>query len=250
MTRFIAYCALASSADANREQTVSPGLQHQAADHRRHQDPAWRLTRRHLASLCILRPGRDTHTHNLAPGGIPFTLFPFFPLQRMCHDWLMQRRAQQDARTPHKMRRSASLVADSSLSLEEKKRKILRCLRRLETLGVLRPSQTHTQILTMIAKVTTKHPPITHDHYQHSHHHHHLHHLVLSHDPAVQSHLPSEPLQDIRQQRLRRQRRGAELQRLSHTLRSLQEKSAFHSEQVDFYRDYITSCLDNLTASR
>lgn len=125
--------------------------------------------------------------------------------QRMCHDWLMQRRAQQDARTPHKMRRSASLAADSSLSLEEKKRKILRCLRRLETLGVLRPSQTHSQILHMIAK-------------------------------------------DIRQQRLRRQRRGAELQRLSHTLRSLQEKSAFHSEQVDFYRHYITSCLDNLTA--
>lgn len=94
-------------------------------------------------------------------------------LQRMCHDWLMQRRAQQDARTPHKMRRSASLAADSSLSLEEKKRKILRCLRRLETLGVLRPSQTHSQILHMIAKVTNA--P--------THHHHH----VPSCDPAVQS---------------------------------------------------------------
>ncbi|KAI3360710.1 hypothetical protein L3Q82_012851, partial [Scortum barcoo] len=126
--------------------------------------------------------------------------------QEVCHDWLMQRRAQQDARTPEKMKRNQSLVANGNLSLEEKKRKILRSLRRLEGLGVLRPPQTENQILQMIAK-------------------------------------------DIRQQRLHRQRRGAELQRLNQTLSSLQAKSSFHSEQVDYYRHYITSCLDNLTTS-
>ncbi|KAM9352702.1 ras GTPase-activating-like protein IQGAP3 [Symphorus nematophorus] len=126
--------------------------------------------------------------------------------QEVCHDWLMQRRARQDARTPEKMKRNQSLVANGNLSLEEKKRKILRSLCRLEGLGVLRSPQSENQILQMIAK-------------------------------------------DIRQQRLHRQRRGAELQKLHQTLSSLQAKSSFHSEQVDYYRHYITSCLDNLTAN-
>ncbi|XP_023819826.1 ras GTPase-activating-like protein IQGAP3 isoform X3 [Oryzias latipes] len=126
------------------------------------------------------------------------------PAQEARHDWLLQRRARQDAQTPEKMKRNQSLVANSNLSLEEKKRKILRSLRCLETLGVLTPPQTESQILQQIAK-------------------------------------------DIRQQRLRRQRRGAELQKLRQTLSCLQEKSNFHSEQVDYYRHYITSCLDNLT---
>uniref|UniRef100_A0A3Q2U692 IQ motif containing GTPase activating protein 3 n=1 Tax=Fundulus heteroclitus TaxID=8078 RepID=A0A3Q2U692_FUNHE len=128
--------------------------------------------------------------------------------QEVCHDWLMQRRARQDAQTPEKMKRNQSLVANGKLSLEEKKKKILRSLRRLEALGVLRPPRPENQVLQMIAK------------------------------------------QDIRQQRLHRQRRGAELQKLHQTLSRLQEKSSFHSEQVDFYRHYITSCLDNLTANK
>ncbi|XP_029282884.1 ras GTPase-activating-like protein IQGAP3 [Cottoperca gobio] len=127
--------------------------------------------------------------------------------QEVSHDWLLQRRALQDARTPEKMKRNESLVANGNLSLEEKKRKILRSLRRLEGLAVLKPPHADNQILQMIAK-------------------------------------------DIRQQRLHRQRRGAELQKLRQTLSSLQAKSSFHSEQVDFYRHYITSCLDNLTASK
>uniref|UniRef100_A0A673CHF8 IQ motif containing GTPase activating protein 3 n=1 Tax=Sphaeramia orbicularis TaxID=375764 RepID=A0A673CHF8_9TELE len=110
-----------------------------------------------------------------------------------CHDWLMQRRARQDARTPEKLKRNQSLVADGNLRLEEKKRKIVRSLRRLEVLNAL---------------------------------------------------------QDIRHQRLHRQRRGAELVKLRQTLNSLQLKSSFHSEQIDFYRHYITSCLDNLTAGK
>lgn len=80
-------------------------------------------------------------------------IHPVFP-QKACHDWLMQRRAQQDARTPDKMKRNQSLVANSNLSLEEKKRKILRSLRRLEGLGVLKPPDAENQILQMIAKVT------------------------------------------------------------------------------------------------
>ncbi|KAG7474578.1 ras GTPase-activating IQGAP3 [Solea senegalensis] len=126
--------------------------------------------------------------------------------QEVRHDWLVQRRARQEARTPDKLKRNQSLVANGNLSLEEKKRKIVRNLHRLEGLGVLRRDQSQNQILQMVAK-------------------------------------------DIRQQRVRRQRRGAELVKLGHTLNSLQMKSSFHSEQVDYYRHYITSCLDNLTAS-
>ncbi|XP_039662009.1 ras GTPase-activating-like protein IQGAP3 [Perca fluviatilis] len=126
--------------------------------------------------------------------------------QEVCHDWLIQRRARQDARTPDKMKTNESLVANGNLSLEEKKRKILRCLRRLEGLGVLRAPNPEDQILQTIAK-------------------------------------------DIRQQRVHRQRRGVELQKLRQTLSSLQDKSSFHSQQVDYYRHYITSCLDHLTHS-
>nr|XP_054596875.1 ras GTPase-activating-like protein IQGAP3 [Nothobranchius furzeri] len=129
------------------------------------------------------------------------------PDQEVCHNWLVQRRVRQDAHTPEKLRRNQSLVANGSLSLEEKKRKIVRNLRRLEALGVLRPAQTDNQILQMIVK-------------------------------------------DIRQQRLHRQLRGAELLKLQQTLSRLHEKSSFYSEQVDYYRHYITSCLDNLTNSK
>uniref|UniRef100_A0A3B3CUN6 IQ motif containing GTPase activating protein 3 n=1 Tax=Oryzias melastigma TaxID=30732 RepID=A0A3B3CUN6_ORYME len=126
--------------------------------------------------------------------------------QEAHHDWLLQHRARQDAQTPEKMKRNQSLVANSKLSLDEKKRKILRSLRRLETLGVLTPPQSENQILQQIAM-------------------------------------------DIRNQRLRRQRRGAELQKLCQTLNCLQQKSNFHSEQVDYYRHYITSCLDKLNSA-
>lgn len=151
--------------------------------------------------------------------------------QEACHDWLVQRRTQQDARTPDKLKRNQSLIANGKLSLEEKKRKILRNLRRLEGLGVLRQDESERQILQMLAKVG---------------------HASL---PApVRRSQPRSDLtchhQDIRQQRLRRQRRGAELVKLRQTLSSLQTKSRFHSEQVDYYRHYITSCLDNLTKNR
>ncbi|XP_072572239.1 ras GTPase-activating-like protein IQGAP3 isoform X3 [Paramormyrops kingsleyae] len=125
--------------------------------------------------------------------------------QEAQHCWMMQRRAQREAHTPEKMKRNQSLIADGNLSLEEKKRKILRCLRRLEALGVLTPPDAEAQILQLIAK-------------------------------------------DIRHQRLYRQRRQAELVKLRQTLHSLHCKSSFHSEQVDYYSQYIATCLDNLTS--
>ncbi|XP_053350566.1 ras GTPase-activating-like protein IQGAP3 isoform X1 [Clarias gariepinus] len=127
--------------------------------------------------------------------------------QEVQHDWMMHRRAQRDARTPEKMKRNKSLIADSNLTLEEKKRKILRSLRRLEALGVLTPPDSETQILQLIAK-------------------------------------------DIRHQRLHRQRRQAELVKLKHALHSLNCKSSFHSEQIDYYSQYISTCLHNLTTSQ
>ncbi|KAK2845226.1 hypothetical protein Q5P01_011885 [Channa striata] len=126
------------------------------------------------------------------------------PDQEACHNWLIEQRARQDACTPEKMKRNQSLVANSKLNLEEKKRKILRTIRRLEGLGVLRAPESENQILQMIAK-------------------------------------------DICQQRLHRQRRGVALLKLRQTLHRLQVKSSFQSEQVDYYRHYIASCLDNLT---
>ncbi|MBN3294999.1 IQGA3 protein, partial [Amia calva] len=125
--------------------------------------------------------------------------------QETQHVRMMQRRAQRDARTPEKMKRNQSLVADGNLSLEEKKRKILRSLRRLEGLGVLAPPDGEAQILALIAK-------------------------------------------DIRNQRRHRQRRQAELVKLRQTLHGLDCKSAFHCEQIDYYSQYIRTCLDNLTA--
>uniref|UniRef100_A0AAR2JB22 Ras-GAP domain-containing protein n=1 Tax=Pygocentrus nattereri TaxID=42514 RepID=A0AAR2JB22_PYGNA len=127
--------------------------------------------------------------------------------QEVQHGWMMHRRAQRDARTPEKMKRNQSLIADSNLTLEEKKRKIQRSLRRLEALGVLTPPDSETQILQLIAK-------------------------------------------DIRHQRLYRQRRQAELVKLKQTLHSLHCKSSFQSEQVDYYSQYISTCLRNLTASK
>ncbi|XP_070293428.1 ras GTPase-activating-like protein IQGAP1 [Salvelinus sp. IW2-2015] len=46
--------------------------------------------------------------------------------QEVQHGWMMHCRAQRNARTPEKMKRNQSIVADGNLSLEEKKRKIQR----------------------------------------------------------------------------------------------------------------------------
>lgn len=144
----------------------------------------------------------------------------------------MQRRAQREALTPEKLKRDEWLLGNSSLSLEEKKRKILKSVSRLEASGLLEAPHSHAQILHMIAKVSS--------------------HTQTGRGSGSLSALPENlpSSQDIRQRRLQRHRRGAELRKLALTLGRLEAKSCFHSEQVDYYRDYITSCLDNLTAKR
>lgn len=54
---------------------------------------------------------------------------------------------------------------------------------------------------------------------------------------------------DIRNQRRYRQRRRQEKKKLGQTLQSLQTKSQFYEEQIDYYNQYIRVCLDNLAKS-
>ncbi|CAK6444329.1 unnamed protein product [Pipistrellus nathusii] len=51
---------------------------------------------------------------------------------------------------------------------------------------------------------------------------------------------------DIRNQRIYRKLRKAELAKLQQTLKALNEKAAFYEEQVNYYDTYIKTCLDNL----
>ncbi|XP_048583306.1 ras GTPase-activating-like protein IQGAP1 isoform X2 [Nematostella vectensis] len=52
---------------------------------------------------------------------------------------------------------------------------------------------------------------------------------------------------DIRNQRRYRQRRRQERKKLNQTLDSLQTKTHFYEEQIDYYNQYIRVCLDNLS---
>lgn len=56
-------------------------------------------------------------------------------------------------------------------------------------------------------------------------------------------------LQDIRNQRRYRQHRREELLKLRQTLQGLNAKTLFYEEQIDYYNQYIKTCLDNLAAS-
>ncbi|OPJ70224.1 ras GTPase-activating-like protein IQGAP1 [Patagioenas fasciata monilis] len=53
---------------------------------------------------------------------------------------------------------------------------------------------------------------------------------------------------DIRNQRRYRQRRKAELVKLQQTYTALNSKATFYGEQVDYYKSYIKTCLDNLAS--
>ncbi|KAM8921493.1 ras GTPase-activating-like protein IQGAP3 [Pelodytes ibericus] len=126
--------------------------------------------------------------------------------QEASHHHLIHQRALQEAKTPEKMRRHRSLLANGQLSMEEKKRKIIRNLRKLESLGVLSSDNQYQDIINMIAK-------------------------------------------DIRNQRRYRQHRKAELVKLRQTTQRLHCKTSFHEEQIDFYNQYIKTCLDNLAVN-
>ncbi|XP_075700515.1 ras GTPase-activating-like protein IQGAP3 [Rhinoderma darwinii] len=127
--------------------------------------------------------------------------------QEASHYHLMHQRALRDAQTPEKMKRHRSLLGNSKLSIEDKKRKVIRNLRKLESLGLVSSHDHYQEIINMIAK-------------------------------------------DIRNQRRYRQHRKAELVKLRETMQRLHCKTAFHEEQIDFYNQYIKTCLDNLTANQ
>lgn len=52
--------------------------------------------------------------------------------------------------------------------------------------------------------------------------------------------------QDIRNQRIYRQNRKQEMMKLKATLKSLSSKRSFYEEQIDYYNQYVKTCLDNL----
>ncbi|NXD44907.1 IQGA3 protein, partial [Copsychus sechellarum] len=95
---------------------------------------------------------------------------------------------------------------DGQLSMHDKKRKVIRNLRRLEGLGLLEPANQYQGLVDELAK-------------------------------------------DIRNQRRRRQQRHRELLKLRQTLQGLDAKTLFYEEQIDYYNQYIKTCLDNLAAS-
>ncbi|XP_008854219.1 ras GTPase-activating-like protein IQGAP2 [Nannospalax galili] len=56
----------------------------------------------------------------------------------------------------------------------------------------------------------------------------------------------NEIAKDIRNQRIHRKLRKAELAKLQQTLNALNEKAAFYEDQINYYDTYIKTCLDNL----
>ncbi|KAJ6652764.1 hypothetical protein lerEdw1_010912 [Lerista edwardsae] len=125
--------------------------------------------------------------------------------QEALHRHLMRRRALCDAQAPGKLQHRHSLTGSSHLSVEEKKRKVARNLRRLESLGLVDAADGYQGIVNELAK-------------------------------------------DIRTQRQHRQRRRSELSQLHRTLWGLHSKRTFFEEQMDFYGQYLQTCLGNLAA--
>uniref|UniRef100_G1TKE7 IQ motif containing GTPase activating protein 2 n=1 Tax=Oryctolagus cuniculus TaxID=9986 RepID=G1TKE7_RABIT len=56
----------------------------------------------------------------------------------------------------------------------------------------------------------------------------------------------NEIAKDVRNQRIYRKLRKAELAKLQQTLLALNKKAAFYEEQINYYDTYIKTCLDNL----
>ncbi|NXT72589.1 IQGA3 protein, partial [Chaetops frenatus] len=126
--------------------------------------------------------------------------------EEAAHEHLMHQRALRDAQASGQLRRHPSLAANGQLSMEEKKRKVIRNLRRLESLGLLDPANQYQELINELAK-------------------------------------------DIQNQRRHRQQRCRELLKLRQTLEGLDAKTLFYEEQIDYYNQYIKTCLDNLAAS-
>ncbi|NXE94639.1 IQGA3 protein, partial [Menura novaehollandiae] len=126
--------------------------------------------------------------------------------EEAAHEHLVRRRALWDAQTPAQLKRHHSLAANGQLSVQDKKRKIIRNLRRLESLGLVDSANQYQELIDELAK-------------------------------------------DIRNQWRHRQQRRGDLLKLRQTLEGLDAKTLFYEEQVDYYNQYIKTCLDNLAAS-
>ncbi|NXA59537.1 IQGA3 protein, partial [Mohoua ochrocephala] len=126
--------------------------------------------------------------------------------EEAAHEHLVRRRALRDAQASAQLKRHRSLAANGQLSVEEKKRKVIRNLRRLESLGLVDSANQYQELVDELAK-------------------------------------------DIRNQRRHRQQRRRELLKLRQTLEGLDAKTLFYEEQIDYYNQYIKTCLDNLAAS-
>uniref|UniRef100_A0A8C0ZDC1 IQ motif containing GTPase activating protein 3 n=1 Tax=Cyanistes caeruleus TaxID=156563 RepID=A0A8C0ZDC1_CYACU len=126
--------------------------------------------------------------------------------EEAAHEHLMCRRALQDTQNSAQLKRHRSLAANGRLSMEEKKRKVIRNLRCLESLGLVDSANCYQELIDELAK-------------------------------------------DIRNQRRHRQQRRRELLKLRQTLEGLDAKTLFYEEQIDYYNQYIKTCLDNLAAS-
>ncbi|XP_004388534.1 ras GTPase-activating-like protein IQGAP3 [Trichechus manatus latirostris] len=72
--------------------------------------------------------------------------------QEMAHKQLMGRRQVCEAQTPEPLRRHLSLTAHSLLPLAEKQRRVLRNLRRLESLGLVRAANDYQGLVDELAK--------------------------------------------------------------------------------------------------
>ncbi|XP_070211492.1 ras GTPase-activating-like protein IQGAP1 isoform X2 [Littorina saxatilis] len=68
---------------------------------------------------------------------------------------------------------------------------------------------------------------------------------MVSHKDHYQD-LINAIVQDIRNQRRYRNNRKQELLRVRNTLNSLNEKRTFYESQIDYYNQYVKTCLDNL----
>uniref|UniRef100_A0A8C3UAF5 IQ motif containing GTPase activating protein 3 n=1 Tax=Catharus ustulatus TaxID=91951 RepID=A0A8C3UAF5_CATUS len=126
--------------------------------------------------------------------------------EEAAHERLVRQRALRDAQASAQLKRHRSLAANGQLSMEEKKRKVIRNLRRLESLGLVDSANQYQELVDELAK-------------------------------------------DIRNQRRHRQQRHGELLKLRQTLEGLDAKTLFYEEQIDYYNQYIKTCLNNLAAS-
>lgn len=107
----------------------------------------------HLTRSVRLPPPQEASPYHPPPQEASHHPVPLLSPQEASHHHLMRRRALWDSQTPTKLNRHRSLVANSQLSVEEKKQRIVRNLRRLEVLGLVDAAQHYQGLINELAKV-------------------------------------------------------------------------------------------------